>query len=328
MTSWSLKRYLNFLKAGYSYGLSSLTHRPVIHGFPPALGIELTNYCNLACPGCITGAGLLTRDQGFMEEKLFNKILDELHPYLLTISLYFQGEPMLHPQFISFLEKCRGLFSIVSTNGHFIDEEISERMVLSGLRRLVISIDGADQKTYSRYRINGDLEKVFAGIGMLNKAKVANRSDLQIVIQFLVNRYNEHQTVQMKKLTRSLNVSLKFKSMQLTDNIEPEEWIPSKGHFSRYKMKEGRAVIKNKLPNRCARLWLNPVVTWDGKVIPCCFDKDAHHVMGDLNEDSFADIWDGPRYRIFRKSVLSGRNEIEICRNCTSGIACSVRKNI
>ena len=85
-------------------------------------------------------------------------------------------------------------------------------------------------------------------------------------------------------------------------------------------LKDGEYVINNSLPDRCARLWFNPVVTWDGKVVPCCFDKDAEYVMGDLNTDSFREIWDGPKYRIFRKSILTGRHMIEICRNCTSGL--------
>ena len=54
------------------------------------------------------------------------------------------------------------------------------------------------------------------------------------------------------------------------------------------------------------RFWFNPVITWDGKVVPCCFDKDAEYVMGDLNQDSFREIWNGTKYRIFRKSILSG----------------------
>jgi len=108
--------------------------------------------------------------------------------------------------------------------------------------------------------------------------------------------------------------------MQISDNKSIEKWLPLNSHFTRYRLKDGEYVIKNTLPDRCARLWFNPVITWDGKVIPCCFDKDAEYIMGDLNQDSFRDIWNGPKYRIFRKSILSGRHMIEICRNCTSGL--------
>jgi radical SAM protein with 4Fe4S-binding SPASM domain len=67
-------------------------------------------------------------------------------------------------------------------------------------------------------------------------------------------------------------------------------------------------------------MWFNPVITWDGKVIPCCFDKDADHILGNINEDSFRKIWTGQRYTIFRKGILNGRKMTEICRNCTSGL--------
>jgi len=85
-------------------------------------------------------------------------------------------------------------------------------------------------------------------------------------------------------------------------------------------MRGGVYTIKNTLPNRCARLWFNPVITWDGKIIPCCFDKNADHIMGDLNERSFRDIWESSEYSNFRQNILSARNVIEICRNCTSGL--------
>ncbi len=67
----------------------------------------------------------------------------------------------------------------------------------------------------------------------------------------------------------------------------------------------GEYRIKSSLPDRCARLWFNPVITWDGKVLPCCFDKDADHIMGDLNQESFRDIWNGTKYRLFRRILLS-----------------------
>jgi radical SAM protein with 4Fe4S-binding SPASM domain len=111
-----------------------------------------------------------------------------------------------------------------------------------------------------------------------------------------------------------------LKSMQIIDKADIGSWLPSERQFRRYKLKEGSYEPKSSLPDRCARLWFNPVITWDGKVVPCCFDKDAEYIMGDLTQDSFREIWDGPKYRIFRKSILTGRHMIDMCRNCTSGL--------
>jgi radical SAM protein with 4Fe4S-binding SPASM domain len=117
-----------------------------------------------------------------------------------------------------------------------------------------------------------------------------------------------------------MKANLKLKSMQIINSDTYEKWLPSFKKFSRYEETERGYRIKSSFPNRCARLWFNPVITWDGKVVPCCFDKDADHILGDLNEDSFHDIWKGPKYRIFRRSLVSGRYLTDICRNCTSGL--------
>ena len=64
-------------------------------------------------------------------------------------------------------------------------------------------------------------------------------------------------------------------------------------------------------------MWQGAVVTWDGKVVPCCFDKDAAHVMGELKSDSMKTIWKSTPYFDFRKQLLADRTQIEICKNCT-----------
>lgn len=310
----------NFVLAAYSYLAGSVTGRPDIKGMPLAIGAELTNNCNLNCPECSSGSGLMTRKRGYMEIEFFKKVMKELNPYLLNTNLYFQGEPMLHPGFFSFLEHSRNIHTTVSTNGHFLTADNCDKIVKSRLNKLIISLDGTDQETYSQYRVNGKIDRVVSGIERIAEARNRNKSDLKVEIQFLVNRLNEHQIPKAKELAKKNKAVLRLKSMQINDKKDIDKWLPQNGKLSRYRLLNGEYTIKNSFPNRCARLWFNPVITWDGKVIPCCFDKDAEHVMGDLSQDSFREIWNGPKYRIFRKSILSGRHMIDICRNCTSGL--------
>lgn len=316
----TLARPLNALLAGYSCMMSSLTGRPAAYGLPPAIGVEITNYCNLNCPECSTGSGQMTRPQGFMDLKLFDKIIDELKNSLYFITLNFQGESMMHPSFHNFIMKSKGIRSVLSTNGHFLSRENAEKIVRAGLKKLIVSLDGMDQETYESYRRGGDLNRVLAGIREVHDAIRRNRSSLKLEIQYLVNRLNESQISRARHFARTMGASFRLKSMQIINPGDHEKWIPARANYSRYMKKNGVYEIKNSFPDRCARLWLNPVITWDGKVLPCCFDKNGDHVLGDLNEDTFRDIWNGPKYKLFRKSLLSGRYTTDICRNCTSGM--------
>jgi radical SAM protein with 4Fe4S-binding SPASM domain len=315
-----LRKAANLLLSGYSYLKSSLTGIPAIYGMPVYLGVELTNNCNLRCPECSSGSGIMTRKRGFMEPGLFDNLISELQPYLFNLNLYFQGESMLHPQFFSFLQSARSVRTTLSTNGHFLSVENAEKLVRSGLTKLIVSLDGMDQSTYAAYRKNGNIELVKEGIRNVSEAKNRFNSKIKIELQVLVNKLNESQIPDIYKFARKLNTSVKLKSMQITHKQRISFWLPKKPGYSRYKFINGEYRTKNKMPDRCLRMWLNPVITWDGKVVPCCFDKDAAHILGDLTQDSFREIWNSPKYRIFRKNVLSGRQTIEICRNCSSGL--------
>ncbi len=315
-----LIRPYNAIPAFYSFLAGTFFGRTTASGYPLAAGIELTNHCNLKCPQCSSGSGLMTRNRGYMNVNLFDKITGELGPFLYNINLYFQGESMMHPEFFHFLAKSRNIHTTLSTNGHFLSPESSEKIVRSGLNKLIISLDGMDPETYSTYRVNGDYSRVINGIQNIAEAKKRSSSGLKLIIQFLVNCNNEHQIPAAVDFARKMNASLHLKSMQIITEDSFESWLPDNGKYSRYKKETTGYKIRSALPDRCLRLWLNPVITWDGKVIPCCFDKDAGYVMGDLNKESFWTIWNRAEYRSFRKKVNLSRSSIDICRNCTSGL--------
>ena len=85
------------------------------------------------------------------------------------------------------------------------------------------------------------------------------------------------------------------------------------------KKKDGEYKLKNDFNNHCWRMWSSAVITVNGELVPCCFDKDAKHKIGDLKTESFNNIWFSKLYNNFRNKILNGREEIDICKNCSEG---------
>ena len=216
----------------------------------------------------------------------------------------------------------KGIYTATSTNAHFLKDDQAKAAVLSSLDRLIISIDGTTQDTYESYRIGGSLDKVLEGTkSILYWKKKLKSKTPHVVFQFLVVKPNEHQIPEVYKLADELGVDqVVLKTAQIYDFKNGSELIPDQDRYSRYrKNEEGSYSIKNKLENHCWKMWHSCVITWDGKVVPCCFDKDAQYAFGDLTQNSFAEIWNGKSYEEFRSALLRSRSEIEICKNCTEG---------
>jgi radical SAM protein with 4Fe4S-binding SPASM domain len=103
---------------------------------------------------------------------------------------------------------------------------------------------------------------------------------------------------------------------------DPNNLIPTNVKYSRYqKNKDGSYKSKNKLSNRCWKMQHANVITWDGLVVPCCFDKDATHQLGNLKNQSFKEIWHNQNYQQFRGDLTKSRKNIDICANCSEGLS-------
>ena len=325
LSKLSPRRVLNGTKVLTSYYLSKWTGKPIQWGLPVSIAIEPTTSCNLRCPECPSGLRAFSRPTGMLHKDFFSETIDQLSAELLYLVFYFQGEPYLNPEFLDMVRYAaqKKIYTATSTNAHYLNDEMARRTVESGLDRLIISIDGTTQDVYQQYRIGGKLDKVLEGARHIVRwKKVLKSKKPYTFFQFLVVKPNEHQTGDIKRLAKEIGVDgVRFKTAQVYDfENDPHALIPLNSKYSRYKRNaNGKFESRNNLNNHCWRLWHAPVVTWDGLVVPCCFDKDADHRMGNLKTKSFKEIWNNKEYRQFRKQVLLGRKNIDICSNCSEG---------
>ena len=262
-----------------------------------------------------------------LQKDFFTQTIDDIHKELLYLIFYFQGEPYLNTDFLEMVKYAsgKGIYTATSTNAHYLTDEAAKKTVESGLDRLIISIDGTTQDVYKQYRIGGNIDKVIAGAKNIVKWKKELNSKTPFVFfQFLVVKPNEHQVEDIKRLAIEIGVDeVRFKTAQVYDyKNDPNQLIPVNNKFSRYnKNDDGTYSPKNKLANRCWKLQHSNVITWDGLVVPCCFDKDATHRLGNLKNESFKNIWHNSNYKQFRAELMHGRKNIDICANCSEGVS-------
>jgi radical SAM protein with 4Fe4S-binding SPASM domain len=318
--TWSKAWNLGLLYASYAF--SQLTRKPIIWGMPTTLSLEPTTSCNLRCPECPSGLRAFSRPTGMLHFSLFKETIDQSKDHLTWLHLYFQGEPFLNPEFLKMVSYAdqEGVFTSTSTNAHYLSQDTVDQIIQSGLGQLIVSMDGITQEIYEKYRIGGKLEKVQSGLKTLISSRAkAKKIFPRVVLQFLVTGQNEHQIPALKTWAEALGVDeLQLKSTQIYEYEDGSELIPSDLGYSRYIPDgKGKWKLKKKIENKCWRMWQGAVVTWDGRVVPCCFDKDAQYVMGQLPEKSLAAIWNSENYQKFRAQLLEDRAQLEICRNCT-----------
>ncbi|MFN8265698.1 MAG: radical SAM/SPASM domain-containing protein [Chitinophagaceae bacterium] len=322
----TFRRVWNAAKVWSSYRLSQLLGKPIQWGYPVSISFEPTTSCNLRCPECPSGLRSFSRPTGMLEKSFFEKTIDEIHKELLYLIFYFQGEPYLNPDFLKMVRYAadRKIYTATSTNAHYLTDAKAKETVESGLDRMIISIDGTTQDVYEQYRVGGQLNKVLEGARNIVKwKKELNSKKPFVVFQFLVVKPNEHQLEEVKQLAKDVGVDdVWFKTAQVYDyENDPNQLIPENNKYSRYKKsKDGTFTPKNKLLNHCWKLWHANVITWDGLVVPCCFDKDAMHQLGNLKTQSFKDVWNNDNYKQFRNELIKSRKNIDICANCSEGL--------
>jgi radical SAM protein with 4Fe4S-binding SPASM domain len=350
-TFWNagMPRILFRIANYYAAYFHMLIKKDSIRSYPTHLIADVSNICNLQCPLCPTGVGTPGRKKGMMPLSTFKKIIDETGKYLISIDLFNWGEPLLNKDVYEMISYAHGrnIVTSVSTNFQHFSEEHAERLISSGLDILILSIDGASQESYEKYRVGGDYGKVIENISLLvEKKRQRGCRHPYICWQFLVMKHNEHEVEAARRMARELGVdhiTVDPAYLPVATREEAMKWLPENSEFHRYDVEElekrwqqaerqhelrqtedraddkdnsGRGDLKRRV--NCSWLWTQTTVNWDGGVSPCCAIYDPSEDFGNVSDASFKDIWNNVKYRESRRFSSKGEaaDTLTVCMKC------------
>jgi radical SAM protein with 4Fe4S-binding SPASM domain len=287
-----------------------------VSALPTSLMLEPTRRCNLRCPLCITGRGEVVKAPDFTTDR-FRMLFDQLTDGCQSIIFHNYGEPLLNrdlPAMIAHAKAGGCAATSLSTNATLLDDWWCEALATCGLDEIVVAVDGLTQETYVRYRVGGKLRQVEAGIRRLVDRIRARGAALQVVMQFIVFKHNEHEVDQVPAYGAGLGVHKVSIKISGSATRSPE-FRPSNGAY----------VAKNRSGHRqgplCDWVFRTLVVNTDGEVMPCCWaGHKTEYSMGNVFRQSVAEIWNSERYQTLRQAVSTRTGLWPLCEaKCLHG---------
>ena len=318
------RAYANWARSYYEYltGASRIKSRPLKLIFDP------TNICQLACPLCPTGIGLLDRGRGHAELSLFRRLMDQVGDYVFMIDFYNWGEPLLHPRLEEFIRiaKSHNIASNLSTNLSMrLSDERIERLLTSGLSEIGIALDGTTEETNGLYRRKAKFDLIVDNMRRIVQARdrLGQTSPL-ISWLFVVFSFNEHEVARAREMAAEIGVDRLVLRPPFLDvnRYQPSakdreaivHWAPRDPKFRTH-------VAKAPERKRCGWHYTAAAINWDGSVTPCSTSfrmADDFGTFGKAGENPFFDVMNNASFRGAR-DVMAGRSSQcgdVVCSHC------------
>jgi MoaA/NifB/PqqE/SkfB family radical SAM enzyme len=308
-----MQAYSNVLKLRVNMALKS----KAVRNYPVQAYIEPTLFCNLRCPACPTGLQLGLRPSTTIKWELFKSTIDEIGDYVFSLFMYNWGEPLLHkqtPEMIRYA-KDKEINILLSSNLSLkLTDDYIDRLVLSGLDTLVVSLDGTTQEANAKYRRRGELELVRENMLRIQAAK--ERLGVQtpkVVWQFLVFKHNETQIGQAQDEFREWGADQIVTEAAIMpfaphdEGFEPST-LPEYNMYHPDHYFHNLTDKHDKSGRPCSWLYGIFVLNPNGKVSPCCASAGEDTDFGDYSiKNGFFDVWNNSTFKRAR-SLFSSSN--------------------
>jgi len=298
------KYYIKYLVGRYKYDVYPKLFR--VSEFPPCLQIEPTSICNYRCVFCYqTDLDFFSKKSGkmgSMKIENFKMLIDECEGKVDFITLASRGEPTVSKDFVNMLDYVKGKFLIfkINTNASLLNDEICHAILRNEVQTVVFSADAADEKLYSRLRVNGKLNKVLKNINNFLNIKKKYYPNSKTISRVSGVKFNNEQKINdMVKLWGNLVDQVVFVDYNPWENI--------------YK------VEKNLINSPCSDLWRRMFIWWDLECNPCDVDFKSNLSPGKVSKNNcIQKIWNSDSYNNLRRKHLEDKRfSIEPCSRCS-----------
>ncbi len=275
---------------------------------PDRIYIESTNHCNLKCPMCPTGLGVIKRPKGYMAMDLYRAIVDEVGGRTPSAVLHSWGEPLMHPQLFEMIRygKQAGMHIETSTNITLLNEERTREVLSSGLDVLYLALDGTTRETYESVRVNAKWDRVLRNVEHLLELKGRTGATTRVVMQIIAMRETQAEVTEFVRRWQRFGVDqVNVKHL--------DTWGDQVDAITRHGI-DGAAQPTQRRP--CPNLWYHAYVFWDGSLVSCERDYDIRTPLGNVKDAGVLAAWHGARMRRLRRKHVEGDFTAPACERC------------
>ena len=294
------KKLKNFLLANYEYRFKKIR----LKSLPYLAQIEPTNACNLKCPKCPNR--LNRRKISFMSFGTFKKIIDEMEDYLFSVGVFNMGEPFLDKDIFEMIKyaESKNIKTHLNSNMILINEKNVDDLINSGLKYITMSIDGASQETYSKYRKGGDFDRLIENIKLIIQKKREYKTHFPFLeYKFIVFKHNEHEINKAEKMAKDIGIDFFTLSPScvytpISHKLDKEALSMASSKINQ--MHDGN----NSNKNGCYWLYKWLIVNADGGASCCCGSNKKKNDFGNVFEEDIKDIWNN-QYFVSARSIFN-----------------------
>ena len=287
--------------------------------FPKFFQIETIRVCNARCPFCAIDQW--DKSTPMMSDELFDKIVNELSEYahwIDVVNLARAGEPLLDKKIVERTRQIKeaGIKKItLSTNASKLTEEKSIGLLNAGLDDIMLSIDSVEKENYEKMRVGLKYETVMSNIETLFKVRDEIKPDAIVRVRG-VSYFDLENSEDRRVLNMWEEFWEKFKKPH--DRIYMKKLHSWGNQIDVADRTEGIAEADyGEIYHPCIIPWSTMHISAMGIVGLCPQDYDAKFNLGDINNQSIAEVWQDKKLEKIRKLHQSGeRNKIKLCQGC------------